>query len=113
MFPRPAFIARGIVLLLTTLLILSLNCSAAPFWSGVLRDAAGNPVDKAEIHLTATDGSHEYSVTTTATGRFTFIAISAGSYRLTATALGKTWTATEAVQVKEGAALPSSLQLSA
>jgi hypothetical protein len=113
MISRPVPIARGFVLLLTALLVSSVNCLAAPSWSGVLRDAAGNPVDKAEIHLKATDGSHEYSVTTTATGQFTFTAISAGSYKLTATALGKTWTATEAVQIKDGAALLSNLQLSA
>src|SRR5215831_18524148 len=113
MFSRPAPIARGFVLLLAALLISPVNCPAASFWSGVLRDAVGNLIAKAEIHLQAIDGSHEYSATTTATGQFTFTAISAGSYTLTAAVLGKTWTATEAVKIKEGAALPSSLQLSA
>jgi hypothetical protein len=105
--------ARGFVLLLAAPLIFSVNCSAASTWSGVLRDAAGNPVDKAEIHLRATDGSHEYSATTTATGQFTFAAISAGSYRLRTIVKGTTWTATETVQITDGAALPLSLQLSA
>ena len=79
----------------------------------MLRDAAGNPIEKAEIHLQATDGRREYSATTMAMGQFTFATISAGSYRLTATALGKTWTAAEAVQIQDGAALPFSLELSA
>ena len=113
MFSRPAPIARGFLLLLAAFLIFSINCSAASSWSGVLRGAAGNPIAKAEIHLRATDSRHEYSATTSAAGQFTFTAISGGSYTLTATALGKTWTATEAVEISDGAALPSILQLSA
>lgn len=104
---------RGFVFLVATLLIFSVRGSAASSWNGVLRDAGGNPVEKAEIDLRATDGSHEYSARTTATGQFAFAAISAGSYRLTATALGKTWTATEALDIKDGTALLSGLQLSA
>ena len=113
MFSKSPPTARGFLFLVVTLLIFSINCSAAATWSGVLRDAAGNPVDKAEIHLSATEGSQEYSATTTATGQFTFAAISAGSYTLTATAQGKIWTATEIVQIQDGAVFPLSLQLSA
>ena len=113
MFSRLAPIARGFLLLLAGLLISSVNCPAAPSWSGVLRDAAANPIEKAEIHLQATNSNYEYSATSTATGQFTFAALSAGSYKVTATAGGKTWTATETLQVKEGAALPFNLQLSA
>jgi carboxypeptidase family protein len=114
MFPRLAPIARGFLLVHAAFLISSVNgAAAASSWTGVLHDAAGNPIDKAEIQLKATDGSHEYSVTTSATGQFTFTAIPEGSYALTATALGKTWTATEAVQIKDGTALQSRLQLSA
>src|SRR5207237_7748054 len=39
--------------------------------------------------------------------------LSAGRYRLTATVGGKTWRASEAVQIKDGAALVSNLRLSA
>src|SRR5438045_1166226 len=113
MFSRTAPIARGFFSLLAALLISSFQCSAAPSWTGVLRDAAGNPIEKAEIHLQATDGNHEYSAATTATGQFTFTALSAGRYRLTATVGGKTWRASEAVQIKDGAALVSNLQLPA
>src|SRR5579864_1307899 len=113
MFSRPAPLARGFLLLLAALLISSVQCSAASSWSGILRDAAGNPIDKAEIHLQATDSSNEYSATTTAKGQFTFAALSPGSYKLTATVLGKTWTATEAVQIMDEAALLSGLQLPA
>jgi len=113
MFSRTAPIARGFFFLLATLLISSVKCPAAPSWSGVLSDAAANPIEKAEIHLQATNSNHEYSATSTATGQFTFAALSAGSYKVTATVGGKTWTATETLQVKEGAALPFNLQLSA
>jgi hypothetical protein len=113
MFSRTAPIARGFFFLLAALLLCSVQCSAAPSWSGVLRGVAGNPIKKAEIHLHAADSSHEYSAITTATGQFTFAALSTGSYRLAATVAGKTWTATETLQVKEGAALPFNLQLSA
>src|SRR5215469_8071613 len=112
MSSRLASIARGFVLFLAAFLIFSVNCPGASSWSGVLRDFAGNPIDKAEIHLQATDGSHNYSATTGATGQFTFTALSAGSYRLTTTALGKTWTTTEALEIKDGTSLPSILQLS-
>jgi Carboxypeptidase regulatory-like domain len=78
-----------------------------------LLDASGNPVEKAEIHLRATDGSHGYTATTSANGQFTIVAIVSGSYTLTATAQGKTWTATETVRIEDGAGLPFSLQLSA
>ena len=113
MFSRLARTARGFFLLVTAFLVFSVNCSAASSWSGVLRDTAGNHIDKAEIHLQAPDGSHEYSATTTGTGQLTFAAILAGNYLLTAIALGKTWTATETVQIKDGGALPSELLLSA
>src|SRR5438094_3847884 len=113
MFSRTAPIARGFFSLLAALLISSFQCSAAPSWTGILRDAAGNPIGKAEIHLQATDGSHEYSAATTVTGQFTFTALVAGRYRLTATVGGKSWRASEAVQISDGAALVSNLQLSA
>lgn len=105
--------ARGFVLLFVALLISSFNCLAASSWSGVLRDAAGNPIDKAEIHLQAIDGTLVYAATTTATGQFTFTTLSVGSYTVSATALGKIWTAIEVVQIKDGTAFSFSLQLSA
>jgi carboxypeptidase family protein len=112
MLSRPATIARSFFLVLAALLAPSLRSSPTASWTGVLRDAAGNPVDKASIRLKATDSGQEYSATTSATGQFAFTAIPAGSYRLTATALGKTWTGAEIVVIKDGAALLSSLQLS-
>jgi len=113
MFSKSAPIARGLFLLFAALLISSVFCSAASSWSGVLRDAAGNPLEKGEIHLQAIDGSHEYSAITSATGQFTFAAVSAENYRLTATVQDKTWTATEVLEIKDGAAFTFSLQLSA
>jgi len=114
MFSSPAPIARRFFLLFAALLATALRAAPTSSWSGVLRDASGNPIDKAEIRLKATDGSsHEYSATTAATGQFAFTAIPAGNYRLTATALGKSWTAAETVSLKDGVVLLSSIQLSA
>ncbi|PYU57192.1 MAG: hypothetical protein DMG56_22765, partial [Acidobacteria bacterium] len=54
-FARAFFLVSGLVL------FASLRCSAAPSWSGVLRDSAGNPVDLATIKLFAADGNRAYS----------------------------------------------------
>jgi Carboxypeptidase regulatory-like domain/TonB dependent receptor len=112
MSSRSALIAHGFVLL-AVVLICSSNCSAAASWRGVLLDGSGNPIANAEIHLQATDGSRQYSTTTAATGQFTFAAISAGSYTVSVNGLGKTWTASAAVQIKDGATLVWSMQVSA
>ena len=112
MLLRPAKVARSFFLIFAAFLIPSINSSASPSWSGILRDAAGNPVTNATVKLTASDSSHEYSATTSATGQFAFTAIPAGSYKLTATAQGKIWAARAVVVIKDGAALLLNLQLS-
>jgi len=82
-------------------------------WNGVLRDSAGSPIGTATVKLIAKDGSREYTAATSSNGQFVFAAIVAGSYTLTVTASGKTWTAAEAVVVKEGAPLTAGLEFSA
>src|ERR1700694_3840652 len=91
--------------------ILPLHSSPPGSWSGVLRDSAGNQVDSAIIKLLAADGKHEYSVTTSVTGQFTFDVVEAGNYTLTVSVAGKTWTAADPVVIKDGATLTSGLQL--
>jgi len=66
----------------------------------------------ATVKLAAKDGSHEYSATTSSSGQFAFAAMPAGSYTLTVTVSGKTWTTTEPIVVKEGALLTAGLELS-
>jgi len=92
-------------------LIPAVHSSPPPSWSGELRDAAGNPIDKATIKLIAADSTHEYSAATSTTGQFTFTAVAAGNYKLTVTAAGKIWTATDGVVIKDGTTLTAGLQL--
>src|SRR6267154_2155752 len=105
-------LARAFFLVIVFVLIPSLHSSPAPTWSGVLRDGAGNSVDKATIKLFRAESNREYSTTTSTTGQFAFTGIAPGNYTLTISAAGKIWTAADPVVVKDGATLRSSLQLS-
>src|SRR6266481_2562556 len=105
-------LARAFFLVIVFVLIPSLRSSPPPSWSGVLREAAGNPVDMAAIKLFAAESNREYSTTTSATGQFVFAGIAPGNYTLTVSAAGKIWTAADPVVFKDGAILRSSLQLS-
>src|SRR5229473_82844 len=105
-------LARAFFLVIVFVLIPSLRSSPPPSWSGVLREAAGNPVDMAAIKLFAAESNREYSTTTSATGQFVFAGIAPGNYTLTVSAAGKIWTAADPVVFKDGAILTSSLQLS-
>jgi hypothetical protein len=87
------------------------SAAAESAWTGVLRDAAGNPVEGALIKLVGADGKREYSATTSATGQFAFSAVEAGSYALNVNSGMKTWSASEAVIVKDGVAMTDTLQL--
>ncbi len=104
--------ARAFILVSGLVLFPSLRCSAAPSWSGVLRDSAGNPVDLATIKLFAADRNRAYFATTSTTGQFVFTAVRAGDYALTVSVAGKIWTATAPVIIKDGRALWSGLRLS-
>ena len=104
--------ARAFILVSGLVLFPSLHCSAAPSWSGVLRDSAGNPVDLATIKLFAADGNRAYSATTSTTGQFVFTAVREGDYALTVSVAGKIWTAAALVVIKDGRTLGSGLRLS-
>jgi carboxypeptidase family protein len=105
-------LARVCFFVLAFLFIASLHASPPASWTGVLRDSAGNPVDKAAVKLFAVDSNREYSATTSAIGQFAFNAVPAGNYTLTASFAGKIWTASDPVVIKDGATLTSGLQLS-
>src|SRR6266849_6621044 len=113
MLARSHALARAFFLILMFVFIPDLRSAAAPSWSGVLRDAAGSPVGGATIRLSASGSKEEYTVTTSATGQFTFVAVAAGGYTLTASEVGETWTAADPVVFKDGATLTADLQLSA
>src|SRR6266849_3203571 len=113
MLARSHALARAFFLILMFVFIPDLRSAAAPSWSGVLRDAAGSPVGGATIRLSASGSKEEYTVTTSATGQFTFVAVAAGGYTLTASEVGETWTAADPVVFKDGDTLTADLQLSA
>ncbi len=85
----------------------------APSWTGVLRDAAGNPVSAATIVLHALSRNLEYSAATSTRGEFLFAHIAAGNYDLTVTSTGKTWKAANPLLIKDDAALTAGLELAA
>ena len=76
-----------------------------------MRDAAGKPVVMATVKLVSADSKREYSATTSATGEFAFIAVTAGDYTVTVSATGKTWTAVDRLSIKDRGARTSDLQL--
>ncbi|MBZ5671791.1 MAG: carboxypeptidase-like regulatory domain-containing protein [Acidobacteriia bacterium] len=81
-------------------------------WSGTLRDDAGKPVGGAIVSLRSMAGELGYTATTSAAGEFTLAGIAAGSYRLSASAGGKTWKAADPMVIGDGVSLVAGLQLS-
>src|SRR5438876_11048089 len=104
--------ARAFILVSGLVLFPSLHCFAAPSWSGVLRDSAGNPVDLATIKLLAADRHRAYSATTSTTGQFVFTAVAAGDYALTVSVAGTIWTAAAPGTMQAGRGLGAVLRLS-
>jgi len=49
-------------------------------WSGVLRDATGNPIDAAIVQLRVSSGKANYTATSSPTGKFVFAGIAEGQY---------------------------------
>jgi len=66
----------------------------------------------ATVKLVLADRSGEYAASTSSSGQFVFIAVAAGSYKISVSAAGKIWTAADPVVIKEGATLTESIQLS-
>jgi hypothetical protein len=108
---RSRVLARAFYLLLLFGLTSSLHAFPTGSWSGVVRDAAGNAVGMATVKLVSADRSGEYSASTSSGGQFAFLAVAAGSYKISVTAAGKIWTAADPLVVKEGATLTESIQL--
>src|SRR5437879_4540121 len=111
MLPRPRALACAFVFALAFVQVPFLHCSPADSWKGALRDAAGKPVVMATVKLVSADSKREYSATTSATGEFAFIAVTAGDYTVTVSATGKTWTAVDRLSIKDRGARTSDLQL--
>ena len=89
------------------------NPSPAPSWTGVLRDKGGKPVADAVVNLRAKLGDGRFAEKTSAGGEFSFKTIAPGSYEVTVTLGGKTYTAANSVTIEGGKALTATLELSA
>ena len=100
---------RLLVCLFLLALFIAPRSFPATTWNGVLRDAAGKPVEDAKISLHGSSGNRTYETRTTAGGAFVFAGIEAGTYTLVADTAGKTWTAAKPIVIAEGS--PPNLEL--
>ena len=82
-------------------------------WNGVLRDAAGKPINAAKVRLHAKANGRDYEATTSTGGTFAFTGIVAAEYELSVEAGGKIWRASVPIIIKDGTALTTILQASA
>ena len=81
-------------------------------WNGTVSDGAGKPLIRAVVRLHSPAGSHDYSATTTADGKFALAEIAAGTYEVTVKAGDKEWRAAASLVVKDAGTLTAALQLS-
>ena len=111
-FPRVVF--RVVVVFLGLFLPFSIEAQTTATWNGVVRDADGKAVTGAAIELHAGGGANaEYRGISAANGEFAIPAIRPGKYEVAVHAMGKTWRAAGALEVKPGATLTFGLQLDA
>jgi len=90
----------------------SMRSVPASSWTGVLRDDAGSPARNAQLTLHSESSRRDYSVSTSASGQFSFVGLPEGSYELSVSAGGRIWRATKPFIVKDGTALTAALRLS-
>ena len=91
---------------------LAVAASSSSSWTGRLHDQVGNPVAGATIMLADTFGKPRYTTATTPTGEFTFSNITSSKYEILVTAPTASFKSASAIEVKDGARLTSTLQLS-
>jgi len=89
-----------------------LGASSAGSWTGWLRDGEGRPLGDATVRLKGSDGTVSYNATTSASGKFTFAEIPAGSYQVSVENDRKTWTLPDRVAIRGGVPVTAALQLS-
>jgi len=80
--------------------------------TGILRDAASNPVPEADITLRAKSGRQAYTAKTSAAGKFNFSELPAGDYQVSVTTPAETRHSTTPLAVKAGITLTATLQFS-
>lgn len=108
----PFFIASVILFAVFLVVIPSGSPSPEPSWTGVLKDKSGNPVAGATIKLHAKPDDRGYTAKSSASGEFSFEEIAAGSYQLSVTLAGKTYTAASPLTIDSGKSLTAILELS-
>ncbi len=86
--------------------------SPALSWTGILRDKSGKPVAHAVINLRAKLGDGRFSAKTSVGGAFSFEAIAPGSYEVTVTLAGNTYTAANPVTMEAGKTFTAGLEIS-
>ena len=97
------------------LILLSAWTAAAPLpasWSGVLRDARGSPVAGATVTLKDASGNPAYTAKTTPAGEFVFPNLSPSKYEVSVEALVASFKSATSIEIKDGAKLAATLQLS-
>jgi len=88
------------------------NAAGDVAWSGVLREKSGSAVANAVIKLREKSSGRQYTANSSATGEFSFSAVTPGSYEVSVIAAGSTYIAAEPLNAKEGMAATSTLQIS-
>jgi hypothetical protein len=88
------------------------GASSAGSWTGWLRDGDGRPLGDATVRLSGSDGTVSYNATTSASGKFTFAGIPAGSYQVWVENDHKIWTLPDRVAIRGGTPVTAALQLS-
>src|SRR2546423_10502584 len=71
-------------------------------WSGMLRDGAGQPVAGTTVKLHSPATGHDYTARTSAEGKFSFDAITPGTYEVSAEHNDQNWTLPNALTIHEG-----------
>jgi Carboxypeptidase regulatory-like domain/TonB dependent receptor len=85
----------------------------AASWSGVLRDASGNPVAAAEVVLAEVSGKPGYTTDTKANGEFRFAVVAPATYRISVVTEGGTYECAQAVVVAEAGSRTTNLRMMA
>jgi len=113
-FPRARVFVITVLFFLVVFLLVAPtgNTSPAPSWIGVVRDKNGKPVAGAVVNLRAQLDDARVTAKTSTAGEFSFETIEPGSYQLTVTLAGKTYTAVNPVAIEAGKALRATLELS-
>src|SRR5947208_2704029 len=109
------FLPWSLLTLLGTACLLCTAAMAKPSTAsltGILRDAASNPVPQAAITLHAKSGGGSYTASTSASGKFKFPELPPGDYQVSVATPAETRHSTTDLAVKAGITLTATFQFS-